>query len=166
MSIADLSKQLEKSHRRYSCLIYIFPPGDIGAGGHSQRDGAAFVPTAQQPLRLQLQPRARPSPPAPWWVRSHEPTLPSCDHSRASNLSPFPVHQRGTGLLSKINTSSRHEKDRLFIELCKSQKLLVEFSRSLSTQGNSCSSLGTARPQVCPITYKRDSVPPSTLPLP
>lgn len=98
--------------------------------------------------------------------RSHEPTLPSCDHSRASNLSPLPVHQRGTGLLSKINTSSRHEKDHLFIELCKSQKLLVEFSRSLSTQGNSCSSLGTARPQVCPITYKRDSAPPSTLPLP
>lgn len=46
MGTVDLSKQLEKGHKRYSCLIYIFPPGNIGAEGHSQRDGVTFVPTA------------------------------------------------------------------------------------------------------------------------
>lgn len=116
MATADLSKQLEKGHRRYSCLIYTFPPGSSGAEGHIQRDGVTFVPTAQllSLLLLPPLPRARP---VPCWVHelqelwSHEPTLPSCDYSQASNLSPLPAHQRGRGLVSrKAPNSDTHVK--------------------------------------------------------
>lgn len=132
MGTVDLSKQPEKGHKRYSCLIYIFPPGNIGAEGHSQKDGVTFLPTAQQlpQLRLPAAPRARPALTAPWWVheleelRSHEPTLPSCDSSQASNLSPLPLHQKGTRLFSKEVPTSSRQKNRLFSELSKSQKLL------------------------------------------
>lgn len=133
MGTADLLKQLEKGHQRYSCLIYVFPPGNTGAEGHSRRGRCTFVPTAQQLPQLRLPPasRARPAPAAPWWahgleeLRSHEPILPSCDYSQASNLSPVPVHQKGRGLFSrKVPTSSRHDKDHVFIELSNKQKLL------------------------------------------
>lgn len=56
-------------------------------------------------------------------LRSCEPALPSCDYSQAANLFPHPVHQKGTGLLSKqVPASSRQEKDHVFIELSTCQK--------------------------------------------
>lgn len=45
--------------------------------------------------------------------------------ARLQNLSLVPVHQKGRGLFSrKVPTSSRHDKDHVFMELSNRQKLL------------------------------------------
>lgn len=160
-STADLSKQLEKGHKRYSSLIYIFPPGNAGAEGHSQRDGVPFVPTAQQLRLLWLPPvpRARPVPLScagsmSWRSSGAMSQLcPLAITARLPASPPLPVHQRGRGLFSrKAPTSDTHVKFLVYLLSSprdRSRWMTVGFSRFLNRAGdiqdNSSSSLGTAR---------------------
>lgn len=135
--IADLSKQLEKGHKRYSCLIYIFPQvisvlKGTGRGMEphlcrqpSNRRGSGCSPgQGQVPLPLG--------------------GSMSCRSSGAmSQLCPLVI----TAGFQTSPPSLCIKRERGFSKKKsqKSQKLPVGFSRIFSTQGNSCPSLGTAQ---------------------